>query len=251
MSLAPETAGRTRGLVLAPFDEAELRHLSGRLDVESESWMDSLRMHDPDELAAKLNYLGASVLVVEVDFVFEEVFEAVPNLEFVGICRAATNHVDIDAATASGVAVVNTPGRNGQAVAEHALGLMLALARRIPESHNYVTGGLWLNPLGPYVELRGLELSGRTLGIVGLGAIGRRLAEMAAAIGMTCVAHDPFVDAPPVGISMRELDEVLAGSDFVSIHAPMNAETGGLIDSRGLALMNPTAFLVNLSLTRG
>ena len=247
VSPAPETAERTRGLILAPFDEAELRRLSGRLDVESESWMDSLRMHDPDELAAKLNYLGASVLVVEADFVFEEVFEAVPNLEFVGICRAATNHVDIDAATASGVAVVNTPGRNAQAVAEHALGLMLALARRIPESHNYVTGGRWLNPLGPYVELRGLELAGRTLGIVGLGAIGRRLGEMATGIGMTCVAHDPFVDAPPVGISIRELDEVLACSDFVSIHAPMNAETEGLIDSRGLALMKPTAFLVNLS----
>ena len=247
VSLAPETAGRTRGLILAPFDEGELRRLGGRLAVESESWMDSLRMHAPDELAAKLNGIGASVLVLEVDFVFEEVFEAVPNLEFVGICRAATNHVDIDAATASGVAVVNTPGRNAQAVAEHALGLMLALARRIPESHNYVTGGRWLNPLGPYVELRGLELAGRTLGIVGLGAIGRRLAEMATAIGMTCVAHDPFVDAPPVGISMRELDEVLAGSDFVSIDAPLNAETEGLIDSRGLALMKPTAFLVNLS----
>ena len=247
MSLAPGTDGRPKGLILAPFDELELRRLSGLLDVEYESWMDSLRMHDPDELAAKLNGMGASVLVVEVDFVFEEVFEAVPDLELVGICRAATNHVDIEAATANGVAVVNTPGRNAPAVAEHALGLMLALARRIPESHSYVVGGRWVNPLGPYVELRGLELSGRTLGIVGLGAIGRRLAEMAGALGMRCIAHDPYVEKPPPGVLLRELDELLAGSHFVSIHAPMNAETGGLIDARGLALMKPTAFLVNLS----
>ena len=186
-------------------------------------------------------------MVVEADFVFEEVFEAAPDLAFVGICRAATNQVDVDAATANGVAVVNTPGRNAEAVAEHALGLMLALARRIPESHNYVKRGRWTNPLGPYVGLRGLELSGRTLGIVGLGTIGRRLAEIAAAIGMTCIAHDPYVDEPPSGVSLRELDDLLAGSDFVSIHAPMNADTGGMIDARRLALMKPTAFLVNLS----
>ena len=238
---------RPKALILAPFAEGELQRLGERLDVQYESWMDSRRMRAPDELAAKLNGLGASVLVVELDFVFEEVFEAAPSLKFVGICRAATNHVDIEAATANGVAVVNTPARNAQAVAEHALGLMLALARRIPEGHNYVRGGRWLNPLGAYVELRGVELAGRTLGIVGLGAIGRQLAEMSGAIGMECVAYDPYVDAPPPGVRLKGLDETLASSDFISIHAPLTNETEGLIDSRGLSLMKPTAYLVNLS----
>ena len=242
-----ETDRRTKALILAPFAEGELERLSRRLHVKYESWMDSRRVRGPDELAAKLNALGASVLVVELDFVFEEVFKAVPSLKFVGICRAATNHVDIEAATASGITVVNTPARNAQAVAEHALGLMLALARRIPEGHEYVRTGRWLNPLGPYVELRGVELAGRTLGIVGLGAIGRRLAEMAGAIGMECVAYDPYVDAPPPGIRLKNLDETLASSDFISIHAPLTNETEGLIDSRRLALMKPTAYLVNLS----
>ena len=235
------------GLVLAPFAEGELRRLRARLEVEYESWMDARRMHDLEELAARLNVLGTSVLVVELDFVFEEVFEAVPSLKFVGICRAATSHVDIEAATTKGVVVVNTPGRNAQAVAEHALGLMLSLARRIPDGHSYVTGGQWLNPVEPYVEMRGVELGGRTLGIVGLGAIGRRLAEMAGAIGMRCIAFDPYVDAPPTGVCLKDLDEVLAGSDFVSIHAPLPSETEVLIDSRGLSLMKPTAYLVNLS----
>lgn len=247
LQAAQQSEVRPRSLVLAPFAEADLRRLSGRLHVEYESWTDSRRLLDPDELGAKLNGLGVSVLVIELDFVFEEVFEAVPSLKFVGICRAGTSHVDIEAATANGVAVVNTPGRNAQAVAEHALGLMLSLARRIPEGHSYVTGGRWLNPVKPYVELRGVELGGRMLGIVGLGAIGRRLAEMAGAIGMECVAFDPYVDAPPADIRLKDLDEVLAGSDFVSIHAPLTRETEGLIDSRGLALMKPTAYLMNLS----
>ena len=221
--------------------------MSKRLDVEYESWMESGRLHDPEELSRKLNELAASVLVVELDFVFEEVFEAVPELRFVGICRAATSHVDIEAATANGVAVINTPGRNAQAVAEHTLGLMLALARRIPEGHEFVKAGRWVNPVGPYVELRGVELAGRTLGIVGLGAIGRQLAEMARALGMRCVAHDPYVDVPPEGVCLRDLDSLLAGSDFVSIHAPLTSETEGLIDSRRLGLMKSTAYLVNLS----
>ena len=241
------TDTRPQALILAPFTEGELQRLASKLHIEYVSWMDSRRLHDPDELAARLNGLGASVLVVELDFVFEEVFEAVPSLKFVGICRAATSHVDIEAATANGVAVVNTPTRNAQAVAEHALGLMLALARRIPESHSYVMEGRWLNPLEPYVELRGVELAGRTLGIVGLGAIGRRLAEMAGAIGMECIAFDPYAVDPPQGVCLKDVDEVLASADFVAIHAPLTSETEGLIDSHKLALMKRTAYLVNLS----
>ncbi len=224
-----------------------MQRLSGRLDVEYESWMETGRLHDPEELAGKLNRLGASVLVVELDFVFEEVFEAVPTLKFVGVCRAATNHVDIEAATAKGVAVVNTPTRNARAVAEHALGLMLGLSRRITEGHEYIKAGRWVNPVGPYVELRGVELAGRTLGVVGLGAIGRQLAEMAGALGMRCIAYDPYVDDPVAGVEFRDLDSLLAGSDFVSIHAPLTVETEGMIDSRRLVLMKPTAYLLNLS----
>ncbi len=247
MNQLPDGDSLSRALILAPFAARELERLAGKLLVEYESWMESRRLHDPNDLAAKLNNLGASVLVIELDFVFEEVFEAVPTLKFVGICRATTSHVDLEAATANSIMVVNTPGRNAQAVAEHALGLMMDLARRITEGHRYITGRRWLNPVEPYVELRGVELAGRTLGIVGLGAIGRRLAEMAGAVGMTCIAYDPHVDTPPSGVSLQNIDDLLAGADFVSIHAPLTGETEGLIDPRMLALMKPTAYLVNLS----
>ena len=236
-----------RALILAPFSESQLARLRRRGDVSCESWMETRALWAPEELGGRLREEGCDILIVEVDFVFEEVFEAAPGLGLVGICRAATNHVDVEAATRHGVLVVNTPGRNAQAVAEHALGLMFSLARRIPEGHGYVTNGRWRNPLEPYMSLRGIELSGRTLGIVGLGAIGRGLASIAGAMGMSCVAHDPYVSAPAEGVRLVELDDLLAESDFVSIHAPATEGTRGMIDARRLGLMKPTAYLVSLS----
>ena len=212
-----------------------------------ESWMETRELRDPEELGARLHEEGCDILVVEVDFVFEEVFEAAPGLRLVGVCRTTTSHVDVDAAARHGVLVVNTPGRNGQAVAEHALGLMLSLARRIPEAHSYVKEKRWQNPLEPYLGLRGIELAGRTLGIVGFGAIGRRLASMASAVGMSCIAHDPYVSPPVEGARLVELDDLLAESDFVSVHAPITEGTKGMIDGHRLGQMKPTSYLVSLS----
>ena len=239
--------GNHRALILAPFAEAQLARLRRRVNVSYESWMETRELRDPDELGARLHEEGCDILVIEVDFVFEEVFEAAPGLGLVGVCRATTSHVDLEAATRHGVLVVNTPGRNAQAVAEHALGLMLSLARRIPEAHAYVKGRRWQNPLEPYLGLRGIELSGRTLGIVGFGTIGRKLASIASAVGMSCIAHDPYVSPPVENARLVELDDLLVESDFVSVHAPLTAETRGLIDERRLGLMKPTAHIVNLS----
>ena len=236
-----------RALILALFPAPQLDRLRGSIDVTYESWLDSRRLHSPEELAARLECESTEVLVVELDFVFDEVFDEAPSLRFVGVCRNATNQVDVDAATGHGVLVVNTPGRNARAVAEHALGLMLSLARRIPAAHAYVAGGRWANPMEPYMCMRGVELGGRTLGIVGLGAIGGTLAQLALALGMTVLAYDPYVRSGPDGVSLTDLDSLLAAADFVSIHAPETADTEELIDARRLSLMKPTAYLVNLS----
>ena len=234
-------------LVLAPFSAAQLIALRRDVAVTHESWMDTMRLYGPDELATRLKDERVAVLVIEADFVLEEVFDGAPSLRFVGICRAATNHVDVEAATGRGVLVVNTPARNAQAVAEHALGLMLSLARRIPMAHAYVNAGRWLDPVEPYISIRGVELCGRTLGIIGLGAVGRRLVSIASAIGMRCLASDPYVTGPSKGVSLVELDTLLAEADFVSIHAPGTRETEGLMDGARIGLMKPTAYLVNLS----
>ena len=127
-----------RALILAPFSGLRLTDLRNTIDVTYESWFETRRIHEPAELASRLQREEIAILVVEADFVFQEVLEGAPSLRFVGICRNSTSHVDIEAATEHGVLVVNTPGRNAQAVAEHALGLMLSLARRIP-----ATTGTW------------------------------------------------------------------------------------------------------------
>ena len=232
-------------LILAPFSPTYLEKLQQSIEVTYESWLESRRIYDPDKLASRLNNEQIDILVIESDFVFEEVFEQATSLRFVGICRSATNHIDIEAATRHGVAVVNTPSRNAQAVAEHALGLMLSLARKIPAAHQYVAKGRWQNPVEPYLTMRGVELAGRTLGIVGLGAIGRKLAAICFALEMTVMAYDPYVEAAPPNVTLKDLDELLVKSDFVSVHVPLTEETESMLDSRRLALMKPSAFLIN------
>ena len=237
----------TRALILAPFDSRHMVRLRQSLEVAHESWLDTRRLYDPDELADRIVEERIAVLVIEADFVFEELFDQADALRFIGVCRQSTGHVDVEAATRHGVVVVNTPGRNAQAVAEHALGLMLALARRIPAAHHYVRERRWQNPVEPYLSMRGVELAGRTLGIIGLGAIGGRLGEIGSALGMKVLAHDPYVESAPRGVALTGLDDLAAQADFVSVHVPATPETEGLLSARLLSSMKPTAYLINTS----
>ena len=234
-------------LVLAPFSPSQLAVLNRTVRVSYESWMDTRQLYDPQKLASRLSEEDIPILVVESDFVLEEVFHGAPSLKFVGICRNSTGQADLDAATRHEVLVVNTPGRNARAVAEHALGLMLSLARRIPAAHRYIADGLWRNPVEPYLSMRGIELTGRTLGAIGLGATGRSLASLASALGMKVLAYDPYVSGVGGAIRLTDLDTLLAEADFVAVHAPLTPETRGLIDARRLGMMKATAYLVNLS----
>ena len=234
-------------LILAPFSTHGIELLERRLDVTHESWLDTGRLQDPEELGTRLDDGQVSVLVVESDFVFEETLEAARSLRLVGVCRNSVSHVDVEAATRHDIAVVNAPGRNAQAVAEHALGLILSLARGIPSADAYVRAGRWENPVGPYVSMRGGELSSRKLGIVGLGRIGRALAGIGIALGMDVAAHDPYVDPAQADVPLMALDDLLAWADFVSIHLPGGEETDGLLDRRRLSLMRPTSYLINTS----
>ena len=234
-----------RALILAPFSHRHLQRLAERLEVTHESWMETRRLIDPEGLAARILDDATEVLVIEADFVFEEVFEEANSLKLVGICRDTTSHVDVESATEHGVLVVNTPGRNAQAVAEHTLGLMLALARRTHTAHRYVAEGGWNNPAEPYISMRGIELAGRTLGIIGLGAIGSRLARLGCAIGMKIIAYDPYVKSAAEGIRLTDLDEVMHKSDFVSVHVPPVPKTLGMIDAQLIGRMKPQAYLIN------
>lgn len=239
-----------RTLVLAPFSDAGRSALERMGGLAYEPWTQTQRLYDPQALGVRVAGDGFGALVVEADFLFEDLFEAATTLRFAAICRSALNQVDLDGATAHGVAVTHTPGRNAQAVAELTLGLMLALARGIPQADAYVRGGQWQDPAAAYVRFQGRELAGATLGVIGLGQIGQRVAKLARGVGMRVVAHDPYMRPGArgtAGVTLTTLAGLLRQADVVSVHVPETPETTDMLSARRLALMKRTAYLVNVT----
>jgi len=237
-------------LILAPFHFDALARLRQLGEVVYESWLDTGQLTDPEELGARLAAEAFDVLITEADFIFEETLAAAPGLQFIGVCRGDVGqHVDMDAAAERGVIVVNTPGRNAVAVAELAIGLMLSLARKIPAAHTQIRAGQWQSAVDNLTKWQGIELYGRTVGLIGYGAIGRAVAKRLLAFEMNVLVYDPYIQPEalnlPPEIHLVALDDLLHQSDFVSLHCPLNEETSGLIGARELALMKPTAYLIN------
>ena len=235
-------------LILAPFSEDTLARLGKHVRVSYESWLDTGELLSPDDMVRRINDEGLSILVVEADYVFEEVFANAPGLEFLGVCRSSLGHIDVDAATQHSVLVVNTPGRNANAVAELTLGLMLSLARGIPASDRYVSEGRWEDPVGPYTNMRGTELGGKTLGLLGFGAIGRAVCKRARSFGMKVIAYDPYVGDPGTklgGAHLETLEALLETCDYLSVHMPDTGETRGLINRDNIGLIKPGVNIVN------
>lgn len=197
-----------------------------------------------DQLIASLN--DTEVLICEVERVDEPVLAAARDLRLVASCRGNPTNVDLEAAAHHGVTVLATPGRNAVSVADFTLGLLLDHCRRIGRSERQLREHGWM--VGddlPYFHYRGPELDGRTIGLVGLGAIGRLVSDRARGFGLSVVAFDPFVESAPAGVRLMALDELLVHSDFVSIHCPLTPGTRGLIGRRELELMRADAVLVN------
>jgi len=171
----------------------------------------------------------------------EAVFRACPRLRLISIWGTGVDNVDLAAATRHGVTVTNTPEVNADAIAEHAVALMLALARRLPAMDRAVKAGEW--PRGLLTQLRG-----KTLGVVGLGAIGRRVARLGRALGMRLLAWTPHPNPALVaelGVELVGLEDLLAAADVVSLHLRLTPETEGLLDRARLGLMRPGALLIN------
>ncbi len=169
--------------------------------------------------------------------------EGAPRLRVVGRSGIGVDEVDVEAATRCGIPVVVTPQAGAQAVAEGALALMLALAKRLPELDRAVRDGRWA--VRDACEIG--DVAGGTLGILGLGRIGTRLADLGVALGMDVAAHDPWVDPLRAHVPLVGLDELFGRSRFLSLHAPLTDETRGIVDDRLLALVPRGAILVNLA----
>ena len=175
--------------------------------------------------------------------VTRKLIESAPRLRWVARAGAGLDNIDVAAAKERGVAVLNVPGANAVAVAELVFGLLLGLLRHIPQGDASVRRGEWDKS-----KFMGRELRGKTLGIVGLGKIGRAVAQRARAFEMTCVGHDPLVseaDARAMGVEPAALDDLLPRAEILTLHVPLSAETRGLIGAERLARLPRGAFLVN------
>ncbi|MBC8364303.1 MAG: phosphoglycerate dehydrogenase [Actinobacteria bacterium] len=199
---------------------------------------------EADGLVAAL--AGTAGLIIRSSTqVTAEVLAAADGLLVVGRAGVGLDNVDVRAATRRGVMVVNAPLSNSVSAAEHTMALLLAQARNVPQAHADLVDGRWNRS-----RWKGVELSDKTLGILGLGRIGQMVAKRAAAFGMCLVAHDPYVSeerAGRLGVEMLDLDEVVVRADFLTLHLARTPETLGIVDARLLALAKPGLRIVNVA----
>jgi D-3-phosphoglycerate dehydrogenase len=209
------------------------------------AWIDQRFGLAPAQLRAVIGCYTALIIRSETR-VTDDLLAAAPRLQVVGRAGSGVDNIDLEAAGKRGVLVVHAPGGNVLAAAEHTMALLLALARHIPNASGSLKAGKWEKSC-----LVGVELSNKSLGILGLGKIGREVARLAQAFSMQVLAFDPFVaveQAQRAGVTMRSLAEVLQQADFVTLHAALpsgSGEAATLIGARELRLFKPTAYLVN------
>ena len=230
-----------RALVTAPFRGEGLATLESLADVVYDPWIEQhpLRMYNSEQLAERVAAEGADLLVVESDSVKGPVLDLA--LRAIGSCRGDPNNVDVAEATAKGIPVLRAPGRNADAVAEIAVGLLLAVNRGIVQADRDVREGqTYRDGTIPYQRFRAWQLAGRTAGLVGLGAVGRATRWRLEGLGMRVIAYDPY--APD---ATHSLDDLLEESDVVSMHAAVTPETDGLIGAEQFERMRDGAIYVN------
>ena len=221
--------------------------LATRPDV----WLDRLENDSSDEIAAPIlaaahvYQVGAARDELARHFhVDADLLRRAPNLLMVSSNGAGFDPVDVEACTAAGVIVVNQSGGNAQSVAEHALGMMLTLSKRIIEADRALRRESGVNRN----NLVGTEVHGRTIGIVGIGNVGRRIAALCSGLlGMTVLAYDPYLTSQEIaarGADKVELDDLMRRSDYVSVNCPLTRESRGMIGARQFGLMPPHAFFI-------
>ena len=203
-----------------------------------------VKTHDqmPEGLPAALADADALVVrsAVQVD---EALLEHAPKLRVIGRAGVGVDNIDMEAATRHGIVVMNTPGANAVSVAELTIGLMIALARKIPAANASMHAGKWEKK-----SLQGAELRGKTLGILGLGRIGLEVARRARGFGVELIGSDPFVSAAvarEAGIKLVTLDELIAASDYLTLHVGLTQQTTGIINAKTLAAMKKGVRIIN------
>ena len=241
MRVAAPSSERPTVLITEPIGASGMRILEQACTCIA-PWRDGV--HDEAPLRAELRRVEA--VIVRLFAVDASDLAAAQRLKVVAKHGAGLDNIDCQAATERGIPVIYTPGANANAVAEHAIGLLLALARNTCVADTTLRDGRAYER----GQFQGIELAGKTLAIIGLGRIGSRVARKAHGLDMQVIAYDPYVDpasyAGPATL-VDSFDHLLASADFVTLHVPLTAETRNMIDSRALAGLKPTCRLINTS----
>ena len=227
--------------MLAPFRGEGLETLETISDVTVDPWIEHqpIRIYNAEHLAGRARDEDADILIVESDDVSGPVFDL--PLRAIGVTRGDPKNVDVDGATAKGIPVLRAPGRNRDGVAELTVALLFAVTRQVvPADADVRNGRIYEGGTIPYQRYRAWELHGRTLGIVGLGAVGRAAKWRFEGLGLRVIAHDPYADD-----AAHTLPELLAESDVVSMHAPVTPETEGMMGADQFAGMREGAVYLN------
>ena len=243
--MTTDVNARRADLVAAPIPVVLVaEELSPAAIAQLESGFE-VRYVDGSDRAALLPALAGvdAVIVRSATRIDAEALAQAPNLRVVARAGVGLDNVNVEAATKAGVMVVNAPSSNTVSAAEHAVGLLLAVARNVPQAMASLKAGEWQRS-----RFTGAELYGKVAGILGLGRIGELVAQRLAAFCMQVIAYDPYVPtarAAQLGVRLVGLEDLLAEADFISVHLPKTAETSGLIGERELRLVKPGVLIVN------
>ncbi|MDO5146634.1 MAG: 2-hydroxyacid dehydrogenase [Eubacteriales bacterium] len=254
----------------AEYDEKELKPLYDIGEIELDGWAIGQPKLDEKELMEKT--ADADMIITSYDDITRNVIENAKNLKLIACTRATPVNIDTDYAKKKNIPVLYTPGRNSDATAELTIGLMIAVARKIPMAYAALKEGkytgspdavkttkdglradvIWdMTMDSPYTVFKGTQLKGKTLGIIGYGSIGKRVGAIARAFDMKLLIFDPYqgeLDIEKVGVKKAEsLEELMRESDFITSHMKVTEETKGIISKEMIALMKPTAYLINAS----
>ena len=226
-------------LVCDPISQLGIEHLQQQDRLQT-IVLD--RCHSEEELLPMVKDVSAMAVRSETK-VTEAILEAAPEMRIVGRAGVGVDNIDIEAATQNGVIVMNTPGGNTTATCELTFSMMMALARNIPQAHGSMVAGEWNRK-----AFKGVELYGKTLGVLGMGRIGGEVARRAVAFGMRVMAYDPYITpsrAKALQVELASLEDIYSAADFITVHMPMTDETRGMLNNDTFATMKPSVRLLN------
>ncbi len=195
----------------------------------------------PQQLLAAIGNYDALIVRSQTK-VTADIIEAASRLRVIGRAGVGVDNINVEAATRQGIVVVNSPQGNIISTAEHTIAMLLAVVRQIPPAHSQLHAGKWNR------KLKGIQVRGKTLGIIGMGRVGTEVAKIVRGLQTNVIAYDPLISgarAEKLGVQLVTLEELMSKSDFITVHVPLNASTQGLIGKQQLKLVKPSAIIVN------